>query len=213
MKPIAIYGAGGFGRETACLLREINEISPTWDFVGFFDDGVSAGTHTRYGKVLGGIEALNAHNGELSVVFAIAAPRAVETIFGKISNPNVAFPNIVAPTVCVRDSDSLRTGKGNLISHHSMISCDVELGDFNLFNTQVCLGHDSHVGNFNMFNPSVRISGNVLIGNRNFFGVASVVLQCASVGDDVVLGANSVLFRLAKSARTYVGNPAVIFEA
>lgn len=28
MKDIAIYGAGGFGREVACLLRRINEQAP-----------------------------------------------------------------------------------------------------------------------------------------------------------------------------------------
>lgn len=96
MKPIAIYGAGGFGRETACLLREINEVSPTWDFVGFFDDAVPAGTRLRAGETLGGMDALNARAGELSVVFAIASPRVVESLFGKITNPNVAFPNVVA---------------------------------------------------------------------------------------------------------------------
>ena len=41
MKKIAIYGAGGFGREVACLLNKINEVEPTWDLVGFFDDGVT----------------------------------------------------------------------------------------------------------------------------------------------------------------------------
>ena len=39
MKNIAIYGAGGFGREVACLLNIINEKEPTWNLVGFFDDG------------------------------------------------------------------------------------------------------------------------------------------------------------------------------
>ena len=63
-----------------------------------------------------------------------------------------------------------------------------------------------------MFNPCVRVSGNVRVGDRNFFGVASVVLQGVPVGDDVTLGANSVLFRPAKSASTYVGNPAVLFK-
>lgn len=212
MKPIAVYGAGGFGRETACLLREINEISPTWDFVGFFDDAVPAGTRLRAGEVLGGMDALNARGGEFAVVFAIAEPRTVEALFRKIENPNVSFPNIVAPSARILDSATLKLGRGNVISHHSSVSCDVELGDFNLFNTQIYVGHDTRVGSFNMFNPCVRISGNVRVGDRNFFGVASVVLQGVPVGDDVTLGANSVLFRAAKSASTYIGNPAVLFK-
>ena len=35
VKDIAIFGAGGFGREVACLLRKINAVEPTWNFVGF----------------------------------------------------------------------------------------------------------------------------------------------------------------------------------
>ena len=38
MKDIAIYGAGGFGKEVACLIKRINEQEPTWKLVGFFDD-------------------------------------------------------------------------------------------------------------------------------------------------------------------------------
>lgn len=38
MKDIAIFGAGGFGREVACLIKRINKIKPQWNFIGFFDD-------------------------------------------------------------------------------------------------------------------------------------------------------------------------------
>ena len=43
MKDIAIYGAGGLGREVACLIRMINESKeiPEWNFIGFFDDDSS----------------------------------------------------------------------------------------------------------------------------------------------------------------------------
>ena len=133
MKDIAIYGAGGFGRETACLLREINEVAPTWNFIGFFDDGLPAGTRNHQGATLGGIDALNALDRDLALVFAIAAPKTVEGLFGKISNPRIEFPNIVAPTARILDPATLKLGRGNVISHHSSISCDVELGDFNLF--------------------------------------------------------------------------------
>ncbi|MBQ8445367.1 MAG: hypothetical protein IJX22_03155 [Opitutales bacterium] len=212
MKRIAIYGAGGFGRETACLLREINEITPTWDFVGFFDDGAPAGTRNNQGQILGGMDALNAWNGELAIVFAIAAPKTIEALSGKVSNPNISFPNIVSPTARIMDPATLALGRGNLISHQSVISCDVELGNFNLFNTQIYIGHDSRIGDFNMFNPCVRISGNVTAGSRNFFGVSSVVLQGVSLGNDVTLGANSVLVRTPKDGKTYIGNPATLFD-
>lgn len=48
VKDIAIFGAGGFGREVACLLRKINAVEPTWNFVGFYDDGLEI----RFARVL-----------------------------------------------------------------------------------------------------------------------------------------------------------------
>ena len=40
MKKIAIYGAGGFGREVLTLINDINKINPQYQVIGFFDDGI-----------------------------------------------------------------------------------------------------------------------------------------------------------------------------
>ena len=34
MKDIAIFGIGGFGREVLALIKDINKVEPTWNFVG-----------------------------------------------------------------------------------------------------------------------------------------------------------------------------------
>lgn len=80
-KNIAIVGAGGFGRETACCLRAINETSSAWNLIGFFDDKVPAGTKNEYGQVLGTVEDLNAWREPLSIVLAIASPGCAQAHF------------------------------------------------------------------------------------------------------------------------------------
>ncbi len=51
MKDIAIYGAGGFGREVACLIHIINKKTPQWNLIGFFDDDAKLkNTKNEYGK-------------------------------------------------------------------------------------------------------------------------------------------------------------------
>ena len=92
MKDIAIYGAGGFGREVACLIRIINEKNPTWNLIGFFDDGIEKGTKNEYGEVLGGITEVNNFSEPLSIVIAIANPKIVSKIVTNITNLNVDFP-------------------------------------------------------------------------------------------------------------------------
>ena len=41
MKDIAVYGFGGYGREIASIIKSINTVEPTWNFVGFFDDDIT----------------------------------------------------------------------------------------------------------------------------------------------------------------------------
>lgn len=83
VKDIAIFGAGGFGREVACLLRKINAVEPTWNFVGFYDDGLEKGSRVDYGEILGGIADLNVVERPLSVVVALGNPKTLQTVVGK----------------------------------------------------------------------------------------------------------------------------------
>lgn len=208
MNKIAIYGSGGYGREVACVLNAINTENPTWDFVGFFDDGLPAGQQNEYGTVLGGINELNAWSGQLNIVFSIANPTIVKSIVSTIDNTSVVFPNIYAPGIIFFDKSSLHIGKGNLFFFGTRISCNVRLGDFNLCNSGVSFGHDAEIGNFNIIGPAVRLSGNISVGNANFFGVQSVVLQGIKIGDTTTIGAGSVVMRNTKDGYLYFGNPA-----
>lgn len=210
MKDIAVFGAGGFGREVACLINLINKETPRWNLIGFFDDDPNLkGTRNEYGEVLGGKDVLNQWEKLLDVVIAIGSPTVLRTVAKGIQNPLVDFPNLIAPTALFLDKDNVRIGKGNIICSSCLISCNVTIGDFNIFNGHVPVGHDTEIGNYNVVMPSVNISGGVKMGDENFLGVQSVVLQYVKIGNLVRLGANSVLMRNAKDNLLYMGNPAV----
>lgn len=209
MKDIAIYGAGGFGREVACLLRRIStETTEKWNLIGFFDDGVTPGAENEYGKVLGNIDVLNSWDKSLAVVFAIGSPKIVEFLYSKVTNEKINFPNIIAPDTLFLDRNNVRIGIGNVICSRCVISCNVDIGDFNTLNGLISVGHDTSIGSFNSIMPSTKISGGVNLGDRNFLGVNSVILQYKSLCDDNVIGASSVVIRNIKTPGTYVGNPA-----
>lgn len=212
MKDIAIYGAGGFGREIACLLRLINEKEAQWNLIGFFDDGKELGYTNEYGGVLGGIHELNAWNAPISIVMAIGSPKYVKAITSKIENSLVDFPNIIAPDICFLDIDNYSMGRGNVFCLGCLISCNVEIGEFNTFNGYITIGHDTQIGSYNSFMAAVRVSGEVKIGNLNFFGVSSVVLQRITIGHNTIIGANSLILKKTKDNQTYIGNPASIVK-
>lgn len=210
MKDIAIYGAGGYGREVACLIKKINSVKPLWNLVGFFDDGIPKGDTVEYGIILGDFTDLNNWDKDLSLVVAIGNSNILKEVISKINNQNISYPNLIAPNVTFYDEETVKWGKGNIVFFNSIISCYTTFGDFNLLNNSVFLGHNSSIGSYNVINPSVRISGDVRIGDVNFFGVSSIILQGLTVGNNTKLSAGGCLFRNTNDGLLYAGNPAVI---
>ncbi len=208
MKDIVIYGAGGFGREIACLIKRINSVKPLWNLIGFLDDGEPVGKENEYGRVLGNIDALNNWKEPLSVVISIGKPQTVKLLIEKITNPNIDFPNLIAPDVIIMDPDNISIGMGNIICSGCLVSCNVRIGDFNCFNDFVSIGHDTTIGNYNAFMTATRVSGIVTIGDCNFFGVNSSMVQGVKIGNNTTLAAGSALMRRTKDGYTYIGIPA-----
>lgn len=214
MKDIAIYGAGGFGKEVACLIKHINEQKPTWNLIGFFDDkpDLRGKMVSHFGRCLGNADDVNAYPEALALVLAIGNPWVVKKVVDKIYNPQISFPNLIHPSFSISDPETFEIGRGNIIQSHCSVTVDVKMGDFNVLNGSVCLGHDAQIGSFNLLMPTVRISGGVTIGDENFFGVGSVVLQQIKIGKRIRLGACSVLMKNPKDGFLYIGNPAIKTE-
>ena len=209
LKQIAIFGAGGFGKEVACVINKINETKPIWKFIGFFDDELESDSQvSHFGKILGNIEDLNLWNDDLSIVFAIGNPHIIEKILSRLNNKLLEFPNLIHPEVFFADKVSLKMGKGNVVVRGCSFSVDVEVGDFNHFNSFSALAHDVQVGSFNVFMPLTRVSGEVAIGNFNLFGIGTIILQKIKIGNRVKVAPSSVVMRKTKDDCFYMGNPA-----
>lgn len=210
MENIAIYGSGGYGQEVACLIQAINAECPRWNLIGFFDDTKAIGEITLYGPILGGMDELNGWDQKISLAMAIGRSDALTDLTGRILNPMISFPNLIAPDVTFHDKDKVKWGMGNIVFFHSLVSYSVKFGNFNLLNNDVFVGHNSEIGSCNVLNPSTRISGNVTIGNNNFFGVCAIVLEKIKIGENTRISAGSCIFRHTKDNHLYSGNPAVI---
>ena len=213
MKDIAIYGAGGFGREVASIINIINQKEPQWSIVGFFDDGVVKGTQiSHFGPVLGGVAELNSWEKEIDIAIAIGKPESLRGVRERITNKNVGFPNIIYPDFYVYDPETFSIGEGNIINRGCSCTCNVTIGDFNVINGYIGFGHDDKIGNYNVVMPSVNISGEVTLGDCNLIGVGSIILQQIKIGNNVCLGAGAVLLTKPKDGNTYIGNPAKLFK-
>jgi sugar O-acyltransferase (sialic acid O-acetyltransferase NeuD family) len=212
MKPLIIFGASGFGKEVHQLICDINDIHKDWELLGFLDDDDSLHGQIINGlPVLGGIDLLQNFT-DLNVLIGISDPRLKISIINKIKEFNkfIDFPTIIHPSVSI-NFKNIKFGIGNIVCQCCLFTTNIEIGNFNTFNTRVTFGHDVKVGNFNSFNPNVQISGNVNIGSSNFFAVNSVIIQGITVGNDNFIGACSLVIKKIKDSTKVFGIPAQKF--
>ena len=203
MKDIYIIGASGFGREVAWLLEELSE----WNIKGFIDDNETIQGEKINGiTVIGTVDFLLGRKEETNVVIAIGSPSVRSMIYEKLKfNNNILFPNIIAKNV--RIDKTIKMGIGTIICSHSILTVNIELGNFNHVNLDCTVGHDVIMNDFITVYPSVNISGNVEIGNYCEIGTGTQIIQGKSIVDNVIIGAGAGVVKNIKESGTYVGCP------
>lgn len=213
MKNIAIYGAGGLGREIASSLSKFFPNDEPRQLIGFFDDGKRIGeVISHFGNCLGGINELNSWPSPLEIALCFGDGNTSKIVQNKIFNDKISFPNLIHCDFNILDFDTLKIGKGNIITGGCCVTTNIVIGDFNLLNGNVVFGHDVHIGSYNTFMPGCRISGGVTIGDCCLFGSMSFVKQCLIIGNNVRLSPLSPLLKNPKDDSLYIGNPAKIFK-
>ncbi len=205
-KDILVYGGGGFGREVAWLINEINRVRTDWNMLGFIDDKLEIGTKIidEY-KVLGNLLIIDSFNKETAIAIAIGNKSRIE-IARKIINPYVRFPILIHPSVIM--SEKVSIGEGTIICAGSIITVDIEIGNFVIINIDCTIGHDAIIEDYCTISPSVNISGNVIIGEKTFIGTGAHIINNVKVGKNVIIGAGSVVTEDIPSDCTVVGIPA-----
>lgn len=206
MKKIAIFGAGGFGREVAMLIEQINQQQPTWELAGFFDDGITPGTEIYGYSVLGGSKELNRYKEPMHVVFAIGSPEIKKKVISKLTNPDLLFPVLVHPSVLM--GKDVTIGEGCIVTAGNIITVNVKLGKHVILNLACTVGHDATIGDYASVMPGVNISGEVEIGGSVLIGTGAKIIQQTSIGSGTKVGAGAVVIRSLPANCTAVGVPA-----
>ena len=205
-KPIAICGAGGFGREVRWLIDGINTGDAEWDFVGYFDDDADL-RKVDAGLYLGPVRALEEWSSPLAVVFAIGSPQAKRRLIERVKNPALWFPTLIHPACCVGSGPG-SIGEGSIICAGTIITVDVQIGRHVILNLGCTVGHDTIIGDYSSFMPTVNISGEVLIGEAVYVGTGASIVNRVEIGRETIVGAGAVVTESLPPYCTAVGVPA-----
>jgi sugar O-acyltransferase (sialic acid O-acetyltransferase NeuD family) len=207
VRKIAIVGAGGFGREIKIILDNINKIKSTYNFIGYYDDGVATESLINGFPILGRIDDLKNVCEELSIIIAIGNPVIKKKVISSIRNNYISFPNIISPNALISD-DFVSLGKGNIICAGTILTCNIEIKDFVILNLMCTVGHDTTINSYCSFMPSVNISGEVTINDGVYVGTGAKIINQLEIGANTIVGAGAVVAKSLPPNCTAIGIPA-----
>lgn len=205
---LLIIGTAGLAKEIAQLARQIDVDGGRWNAISYVAiEARMLGTNMPFGAVRYTDAQLLTINYSVDVAIGVGYPNSRQRIARVLSeNSCLQFPNLVHPRVEI-DSELVKMGKGNIICKGVVMTCDVAVGDFNLFNWNVTIGHDSSIGSYCVVNPGANVSGNVSIDDGCFIGTGSQVLERVKIAANVIIGAGALVTRSIEDRGTYVGIP------
>lgn len=209
-KGIAIFGAGGFGREVLMLLHQINDASPTWQISGFYDDQPQ--TSVNGFGYLGTLEELNQVAEPLAVVLAVGDSQTRARIRSRIINPLISFPTLIHPSVSLRPYQYVSLGEGCVVCQGAIFTTNITIGPFGLINLSCTVGHDVRMADFCSLMPRVNLGGFVSLAPAVYLGTNATVLPSVQIGEATKVGAGAVVVKNLPARCTAVGVPAHVIK-
>ena len=206
---LIIVGAGGLGREVfSWLSQEIKE-KHNYKIKGFIDDNPRSLDNFEYpAKILSSIDNYMPKYGD-QFVLSILDPKLKKQIVDSLSQRGARFYKLIHPISII--GTNVKIGEGCVICPNCILTNDIKIGNFVFINTNSTIGHDTIIGDFTSVNGNVDITGKVKVGKGCLFGVGAKVIPGRTIGDDVVIGAGSIVIRNIKSNESVFGNPAKKF--
>lgn len=212
MKRFAIFGASGFGREVAPLLRkqlEQTEMQQAWDLV-FVDDDPSAPELNGH-AVLTYAQWLAEPAESRHISLAIASSAVREKLATRCSADGMAFFDVKAANVVVMDD--VQIGPGAVLCPFVTLTSNIRIGQHFHANIYSYVAHDCVIGDFVTFAPGVHCNGNVVVEDHAYIGTGAILRQGKPgaplvIGRGAVVGMGAVVTKNVAPGTTVVGNPA-----
>jgi len=205
---LVILGAGGFAREVAWLVADMNVARPaTWNVVGFWEHGTE-----RIGQHVGGIPIvgpaeLQKYLPDLYAVAAIGDPRIKERAAHEAESFGCRFATLIHPGVQY-DGETVSVGPGSIICAGNIITVDVSIGAHVIINLDCTVGHDSILEDYVTLSPGCHLSGFTTVRRSAFWGTGAVSIERCEVGASSRIGAGAVVVNNIPPGVTAVGIPA-----
>lgn len=206
MKHLVIIGARGYGREIFNFAHQCKGFGTEFDIKGFLDDKSTAlDDFEGYAPILNSVEDYQIENDD---VFTCALGEVKYKIkYCKIIlEKGGSFINLISNDAYI--GMNVKMGIGCIICPTARVHCDVSIGDFVTLQPFCVLGHDVKMGSWCHVNDYADCGGATTFGDNVTIHTHSFVLPKFKVGNNVTIGAGSIVLRNVPDNMVMFGNPA-----
>lgn len=204
-KVLAIYGAGGLGREVLELAGLINRKYDKWEKIIFVIDG-NPGAPVNGIPVYNYANATEEYGNALEFTIGIGEPAIREKIFTKLKSVGMVVATLIHPEVYMPETTLI--GQGVTINMGAFISCNVTICDNVYIQPHVNIGHDCILEEGCVISAFGNVAGAVHIGKYVYLGISSCIKEKIIVGDYSIVGMASAVYKDIPKEVVAVGNPA-----
>lgn len=212
MKHLLIIGARGWGREVYQAISKTEEVKNGELVIkGFLDSKSDAfdGLRGNFPPIICSPEDYLIQPDDLFFV-AMGDPHWRKHYAELIESKGGRFYTYISPDAYVLDTAVI--GEGSFIPQWTSVSDNVILGKHVVLHAFAVIGHDSIVRDFGTLLSDAFVGGCCEIGECSQMSPKSMIIPHKKIGDNVVVGAGSVVMRNVKDDISVFGNPAKKIE-
>ena len=208
---LVLVGAGGFGRETAEVVRAINAAAatPRWELLGFLDDDRDRwGTSVSGTRILGGLDEL-AGLPDAAIVVCTGHPgnyTSKKRIVERLGLPRERYATLVHPAAVIPASCTL--GEGTVVLAGVVATADVRIGAHAGLMPHVVLTHDDRLEDYVTVGAGARLAGAVHVGEGAYLGSGCLIRENLAIGPWALVGMGAVVTRDVPHGEVWAGTPA-----
>lgn len=196
---LAIYCAGGFGREIIGLARAVNR----WERIVYVDDVTPEKTVAD--TPVYRFEEVGALGGAVEFVIASGEPAGRAKLYDKIKAAGYPLATLVSPWASVGDRTTI--GEGSILCDCTL-TVDIQVGVNVLINGRAIAGHDVIFGAHSVVSPNVFLGGHTILGEQVYLAPGAMVKDRITIGKSAIVSLGAVILRNVKPKSIMVGNPA-----
>jgi sugar O-acyltransferase (sialic acid O-acetyltransferase NeuD family) len=207
-RPLIILGTGGNALDFLDVVEAINRAAPTWELVGFLDDGRPAGSSFHGVEVLGPVARASEFRRSwfVNAIGSDKSYRRRPEIVEATGLGDDYFATLIHPGACV--SARANVGPGAVINFGASVGGEVQVGRHATLGPGCVIGHNVVVEDHAVVAPGAIVSGFVRLGRGCYIGARAVVKQKVTVGASALVGLGAVVVKDVPAETTVVGNPA-----